>query len=185
MERVLKKARQVAIVGGGPAGLMAAEVLSAAGHAVTVFEAMPTVARKLLMAGKSGLNITHAEDYDIFLHRFGDTEQKLRVALDDFTPGALRHWAQGLGQETFVGTSGRVFPTVMKAAVAGMACPAGGARRCHQDAASLDGFFRRRAGFRDTGGRCLHEGRCRSSGARRRKLAASGFGCRMGAGTRG
>ena len=115
MERVLKEARRVAIVGGGPAGLMAAEVLSAAGHAVTVFEAMPTVARKLLMAGKSGLNITHAEDYDSFCHRFGDAEPRLRAALDDFTPDRLRDWAQGLGQETFVGTSGRVFPTVMKA----------------------------------------------------------------------
>ncbi len=111
----MKKARQVAIVGGGPAGLMAAEVLSAAGHAVTVFEAMPTVARKLLMAGKSGLNITHAEDYGNFLHRFGDAEPRLRAALDDFTPDMLRDWAYGLGQETFVGTSGRVFPTVMKA----------------------------------------------------------------------
>ncbi|MFK3777738.1 TIGR03862 family flavoprotein [Agrobacterium sp. NPDC089420] len=115
MEKVLAKARQVAIVGGGPAGLMAAELLSAAGHAVTVFEAMPTVARKLLMAGKSGLNITHAEDYDSFRHRFGDAEPRLRAALDDFTPGMLRAWAQGLGQETFVGTSGRVFPKVMKA----------------------------------------------------------------------
>lgn len=115
MERVLREARRVAIIGGGPAGLMAAEVLSAAGHAVTVFEAMPTVARKLLMAGKSGLNITHAEDYDSFRHRFGDAEPKLRAALDDFTPDMLRGWAQGLGQETFVGTSGRVFPTVMKA----------------------------------------------------------------------
>ena len=115
MERVLAKARQVAIIGGGPAGLMAAEMLSAAGHAVTVFEAMPTVARKLLMAGKSGLNITHAEDYDSFCHRFGDAEPRLRAALDDFTPDRLRDWAQGLGQETFVGTSGRVFPTVMKA----------------------------------------------------------------------
>ncbi|KJF75078.1 TIGR03862 family flavoprotein [Agrobacterium arsenijevicii] len=115
METVLEKARQVAIVGGGPAGLMAAEVLSAAGHAVTVFEAMPTVARKLLMAGKSGLNITHAEDYGNFLHRFGDAEPRLRAALDDFTPDMLRDWAHGLGQETFVGTSGRVFPTAMKA----------------------------------------------------------------------
>lgn len=109
------EARQVAIIGGGPAGLMAAEMLSAAGHAVTVFEAMPTVARKLLMAGKSGLNITHAEDYDSFRHRFGDAEPRLRAALDDFTPDMLRDWAQGLGQETFAGTSGRVFPTVMKA----------------------------------------------------------------------
>jgi uncharacterized flavoprotein (TIGR03862 family) len=115
MERVLREARRVAIIGGGPAGLMAAEVLSAAGHAVTVFEAMPTVARKLLMAGKSGLNITHAEDYDSFRHRFGDAEPRLRAALDDFTPDMLRDWAQGLGQETFVGTSGRVFPTIMKA----------------------------------------------------------------------
>ena len=115
MERVLREARRVAIIGGGPAGLMAAEVLSASGHAVTVFEAMPTVARKLLMAGKSGLNITHAEDYDSFRHRFGDAEPRLRAALDDFTPDMLRDWVQGLGQETFVGTSGRVFPTVMKA----------------------------------------------------------------------
>ncbi|WP_216331694.1 TIGR03862 family flavoprotein [Rhizobium sp. X9] len=115
MERVLKEARRVAIVGGGPAGLMAAEVLSATGHAVTVFEAMPTVARKLLMAGKSGLNITHAEDYGSFVHRFGEAGPRLRAALDDFTPDMLRDWAQGLGQETFVGTSGRVFPTVMKA----------------------------------------------------------------------
>ena len=115
MERVLKEARRVAIVGGGPAGLMAAEVLSATGHVVTVFEAMPTVARKLLMAGKSGLNITHAEDYGSFVHRFGEAGPRLRAALDDFTPDMLRDWAQGLGQETFVGTSGRVFPTVMKA----------------------------------------------------------------------
>jgi uncharacterized flavoprotein (TIGR03862 family) len=114
-ERVLSEARQVAIIGGGPAGLMAAEMLSAAGHAVTVFEAMPTVARKLLMAGKSGLNITHAEDYDSFRHRFGDAEPRLRAALDNFTPEMLRDWAERLGQETFVGTSGRVFPRVMKA----------------------------------------------------------------------
>ncbi|OAE49472.1 TIGR03862 family flavoprotein [Agrobacterium tumefaciens] len=115
MERVLGEARQVAIVGGGPAGLMAAEVLSAAGHAVTVFEAMPTVARKLLMAGKSGLNITHAEGYDSFRQRFGDAEPRLRAALNDFTPDMLRNWVERLGQDTFVGTSGRVFPKAMKA----------------------------------------------------------------------
>ncbi len=111
----MSEARQVAIIGGGPAGLAAAEMLSSAGHAVTVFEAMPTVARKLLMAGKSGLNITHAEDYDNFRHRFGEAEPRLRSALDDFTPEMLRDWAERLGQETFVGTSGRVFPRVMKA----------------------------------------------------------------------
>lgn len=111
----MSSARQIAIVGGGPAGLMAAEVLSAAGHAVTVFEAMPTVARKLLMAGKSGLNITHSEDYENFVQRFGSAQPRLRKALDEFTPAMLRDWAKGLGQETFTGTSGRVFPTAMKA----------------------------------------------------------------------
>lgn len=115
MEIVLARAGRIAIVGGGPAGLMAAETLSAAGHAVTVFEAMPTVARKLLMAGKSGLNITHAEDFAHFRLRFGPAEPRLRAALDEFTPDVLRDWARGLGQETFVGTSGRVFPDVMKA----------------------------------------------------------------------
>jgi uncharacterized flavoprotein (TIGR03862 family) len=111
----LRDSRKVAIIGGGPAGLMAAEVLSSSGHDVTVYEAMPTVARKFLMAGKSGLNITHAEDYARFVTRFGDAESKLRGALDDFAPEALRAWAASLGQETFIGTSGRVFPTVMKA----------------------------------------------------------------------
>ncbi len=115
MESVLARAGQIAIVGGGPAGLMAAETLSAAGHDVTIFEAMPTVARKLLMAGKSGLNITHAEDFAHFRLRFGPAEPRLRAALVDFTPDMLRDWARGLGQETFVGTSGRVFPDVMKA----------------------------------------------------------------------
>ena len=109
-----QRRRQIAIIGGGPAGLMAADVLSLAGHDVTVYEAMPTVARKFLMAGKSGLNLTHAENYDRFLTRFGRAESRLRAALDDFSPDALRSWATSLGQETFIGTSGRVFPTVMK-----------------------------------------------------------------------
>lgn len=107
--------KTVAIIGGGPAGLMAADVLSAAGLTVTVYEAMPTVARKFLMAGKSGLNITHAEDYDNFVTRFGTAQPKLQAALDDFTPAMLRDWALSLGQETFTGTSGRVFPVAMKA----------------------------------------------------------------------
>ncbi|KXG85263.1 TIGR03862 family flavoprotein [Agrobacterium bohemicum] len=107
--------KTVAIIGGGPAGLMAADVLSAAGLTVTVYEAMPTVARKFLMAGKSGLNITHAEDYDGFVTRFGHAQSKLQSALDDFTPAMLRDWALSLGQETFTGTSGRVFPVAMKA----------------------------------------------------------------------
>lgn len=107
--------KQIAIIGGGPAGLMAAEVLSAAGHAVTVYEAMPTFGRKFLLAGKSGLNITHSEDFSRFAERFGAASVRLRKALEAFTPDNVRAWAAGLGTETFVGTSGRVFPTVMKA----------------------------------------------------------------------
>ncbi|SMD18741.1 TIGR03862 family flavoprotein [Rhizobium sp. RU36D] len=107
--------KQIAIIGGGPAGLMAAELLSAAGHRVTVYEAMPTVGRKFLLAGKSGLNITHSEDYGRFSTRFGEASPRLGAALDGFRPDELRAWALGLGTETFVGTSGRVFPTAMKA----------------------------------------------------------------------
>lgn len=107
--------KQIAIIGGGPAGLMAAEVLSLSGHAVTVYDGMPTFGRKFLLAGKSGLNITHSEDYQRFATRFGAASDRLRTALDDFTPADVRAWASGLGTETFTGTSGRVFPTVMKA----------------------------------------------------------------------
>lgn len=110
MEKVLSKARQVAVIGGGPAGLMAAEVLSAAGHAVTVFEAMPTVARKLLMAGKSGLNITHAEDYDSFRQRFGEAEPRLRAALDDFTPICCATGRRGWGRRPLSAPRAGCFP---------------------------------------------------------------------------
>ncbi|MBL0372308.1 TIGR03862 family flavoprotein [Rhizobium sp. KVB221] len=105
----------IAIIGGGPAGLMAADVLSSSGHRVTVYDAMPTVGRKFLLAGKSGLNLTHSEDYARFTSRFGEAGDRLRPALDGFRPEDIRAWAAGLGTETFVGTSGRVFPTVMKA----------------------------------------------------------------------
>lgn len=107
--------KRIAIIGGGPAGLAAAEVLSSFGHAVTVYDAMPTFARKFLLAGKSGLNITHSEDYISFAKRFGTSSTRLRPALDTFTPDDIRAWAAGLGTETFVGSSGRVFPKVMKA----------------------------------------------------------------------
>ncbi|WP_426239068.1 TIGR03862 family flavoprotein [Pararhizobium sp. DWP1-1-3] len=107
--------KQIAIIGGGPAGLMAAEMLSMSGHAVTVYDGMPTFGRKFLLAGKSGLNITHSEDYLRFATRFGAASDRLRAALDAFTPADVRAWASGLGTETFTGTSGRVFPTVMKA----------------------------------------------------------------------
>ncbi len=107
--------KSVAIIGGGPAGLMAAEHLAGKGHRVTVYDAMPTVGRKFLLAGKSGLNITHAEDYARFVTRYGAANDRLRPVLDLMTPDAIRVWAAGLGTETFVGTSGRVFPKVMKA----------------------------------------------------------------------
>ncbi|TPP06664.1 TIGR03862 family flavoprotein [Rhizobium glycinendophyticum] len=107
--------KSVAIIGGGPAGLMAAEHLAGKGHCVTVYDAMPTVGRKFLLAGKSGLNITHAEDYARFVTRYGGANDRLRPVLDLMTPEAIRDWAAGLGTETFVGSSGRVFPKVMKA----------------------------------------------------------------------
>ncbi|TCN33995.1 TIGR03862 family flavoprotein [Sinorhizobium americanum] len=107
--------KEVAIIGGGPAGLIAAELLSAAGRTVTIYEAMPTAARKFLLAGKSGLNITHAEDYRRFTTRFGAASDRLRPALDAFMPDDVRAWAAGLGTETFVGSSDRVFPRAMKA----------------------------------------------------------------------
>ena len=105
---------RVAVVGGGPAGLMAAETLAEAGAAVTLYERMPRVARKLLLAGRGGLNLTHSEPLDRFLGRYREAEPNLRAAIEAFPPGALRAWCEGLGQETFVGSSGRVFPRVMK-----------------------------------------------------------------------
>ena len=105
----------VAVVGGGPAGLMAAETLVGLGHAVTVYEKMPSLGRRLLMAGRGGLNLTHSEPLPAFLSRYGDDNRRLAEAIPGFPPEALRAWAEGLGQQTFVGTSGRVFPQAMKA----------------------------------------------------------------------
>ncbi|WP_341677749.1 TIGR03862 family flavoprotein [Niveibacterium sp. SC-1] len=106
----------VAVIGAGPAGLMAAERLAAAGRAVQVFEAMPSMARKFLMAGKGGMNITHSEPFTDFLGRYGARATQLQPLLEAFGPEALRAWIHALGIETFVGSSGRVFPTEMKAA---------------------------------------------------------------------
>lgn len=109
--------RALAIVGGGPAGLMAAEAAAETGSlAIDLYEAMPSVGRKFLMAGKSGLNLTHAEPADRFLARFGDAAGRLQPILTAFGQQAVRDWAAGLGIETFVGSSGRVFPTDFKAA---------------------------------------------------------------------
>ena len=111
-------ARRVAIIGGGPAGLMAAEVLASAGPGVSVqlFDAMPSVGRKFLLAGKGGLNLTHSEGLEWFLPRYGDAAAHLAAPLASFGPDALRDWATGLGIETFIGSTGRVFPKDMKAA---------------------------------------------------------------------
>ncbi|HRN65332.1 MAG TPA: TIGR03862 family flavoprotein [Alicycliphilus sp.] len=105
-----------AIIGGGPAGLMAAEILAQAGHSVHVFDAMPSVGRKFLLAGKGGLNLTHSEPFEAFVSRFGERRAQIEPLLSVFGAEQLRAWAQGLGVDTFVGTSGRVFPTDMKAA---------------------------------------------------------------------
>ncbi len=106
----------VIVVGAGPAGLMAAEVLSAAGVAVQVFDAMPSVGRKFLLAGKGGLNLTHSEPIDLFVTRYGPRHQEIGNILQAFGPGDVRDWASSLGIATFVGSSGRVFPQDMKAA---------------------------------------------------------------------
>lgn len=106
----------VAIVGGGPAGLMAAEVLSSHGIQVDLYDSMPSVGRKFLLAGRGGLNLTHSEALPRFLSRYAEREGNLGPLIEAFSPDAIRAWAQALGVETFVGTSGRVFPTDMKAA---------------------------------------------------------------------
>ncbi|MBN3848894.1 TIGR03862 family flavoprotein [Paraburkholderia sp. Ac-20342] len=106
----------VAVIGGGPAGLMAAETLARRGVQVHVYDAMPSVGRKFLMAGKGGMNITHSEPLEPFLGRYGARRAQIEPLLDAFGPDALRAWLHDLGVETFVGSSGRVFPSDMKAA---------------------------------------------------------------------
>jgi len=106
----------VAVVGGGPAGLMAAEQLAARGVGVQVFDAMPSVGRKFLLAGKGGLNLTHSEALGAFMARYAERAPLLSAPLQAFGPQALRSWAADLGVDTFVGSSGRVFPSTMKAA---------------------------------------------------------------------
>ncbi len=106
----------IAVIGGGPAGLMAAEVMLDAGLAVTLYDAMPSLGRKFLMAGKSGLNLTHAEPLDRLLDRYGTARGRLETAVRNFGPVQIQDLAQSLGIETFTGSSGRVFPTGFKAA---------------------------------------------------------------------
>src|SRR3981081_1778643 len=106
---------EVAVIGAGPAGLMAAEVLAQGGAGVTVYDAMPSAGRKFLMAGRGGLNLTHSEALPGFLARYREAMPNLAAAIDAFPPQALRDWSEALGQPTFVGSSGRVFPQAFKA----------------------------------------------------------------------
>ena len=103
------------MIGGGPAGLMAAEVIARGGASVAVYDRMPSVARKFLLAGRGGLNLTHSEALERLLGRYGTAMPRLRAAIEAFPPSALRTWCEKLGQPTFVGSSGRVFPETMKA----------------------------------------------------------------------
>lgn len=105
----------IAIIGAGPAGLIAAERLAQAGHRVTVYDRMASPARKFLLAGRGGLNLTHSEPLDRFAKRYREAADWLAPALDAFPPQALRDWADGLGADTFIGSSGRVFPRALKA----------------------------------------------------------------------
>ncbi len=106
-------AHDIAIVGAGPAGLFAAEIIAHAGHRVTIYERMPSPARKFLLAGRGGLNLTHSEPLENFLPRYGD--DRVRTAVEAFPPSRLIEWADGLAAHTFTGSSGRVFPKAMKA----------------------------------------------------------------------
>lgn len=107
---------KIAVIGGGPAGLMAAETAAAGGAQVGLYDAMPSVGRKFLLAGKGGLNLTHAEPLETFLSRYGSRQVQLAPIIRSFGPDAIREWASGLGIPTFIGTSRRIFPADMKAA---------------------------------------------------------------------
>ena len=106
---------RIAVIGAGPAGLMAAETIAQGGAAVTVFDAMPSVGRKFLMAGRGGLNLTHSEPLDVLLTRYQEATPKLSPAIEALPPERLRAWCEALGQPTFVGSSGRIFPKTLKA----------------------------------------------------------------------
>ncbi len=107
--------QSIAIIGAGPAALMAAQMLAEKGHKVTIYDRMPSPARKFLIAGRGGLNLTHSEPLEDFLNRYGNASAWLAPAIRAFTPSDLRHWCEALGEHTFIGSSGRIFPRSMKA----------------------------------------------------------------------
>jgi uncharacterized flavoprotein (TIGR03862 family) len=111
----MEKNRSAAVIGAGPAGLIAAEEIAKAGFRVTVYERMPSAGRKFLLAGRGGLNLTHGEPRENFLLRYGDRAEVLRAAIENFSPAKLRAWSEALGQKTFEGSSGRIFPEAFKA----------------------------------------------------------------------
>ncbi|MFT6076876.1 MAG: putative flavoprotein (TIGR03862 family) [Myxococcota bacterium] len=111
----MKESKKIAIIGGGPSGLMAAEIIATAGHKVTLYDAMPTVGRKFMLAGRGGLNLTHNEPLEKFMTRYSEAEKWLGPRVKVYPPERLRKWCEELGQETFVGSSGRIFPCRMKA----------------------------------------------------------------------
>jgi uncharacterized flavoprotein (TIGR03862 family) len=141
----------IAIIGAGPAGLMAAEVLALGGARVTVYDAMPSVGRKFLMAGRGGLNLTHSEPLASFLTRYRQAMPQLASAIEAFPPDRLREWCEALGQETFVGSSGRIFPKSLKAS------PLLRAWLRHLDATGVRFSLRRRWAGWDKNGRLLFQ----------------------------
>jgi uncharacterized flavoprotein (TIGR03862 family) len=143
--------RVSAVIGAGPAGLMAAEVLAQGGAQVSVYDAMPSAGRKFLMAGRGGLNLTHSEGLPQFLTRYREAAPRLAAAIEAFSPDALRAWCEALGQPTFVGSSGRVFPKAFKAS------PLLRAWLRRLDAAGVQFFFRHRWTGWDERGRLLFQ----------------------------
>ncbi len=111
----MTKSKNITIIGGGPSGLMAAEIIATAGHQVALYDKMPTFGRKFMMAGRGGLNLTHSEPLEKFITRYGEASNWLDPHIKAYPPKALQAWCEELGQETFIGSSGRIFPRNMKA----------------------------------------------------------------------